>query len=86
MIYDLMGFILLLVVGAIIFGVVKTFFSSDRRSEKELKKSLASERRHLQHARATLSRIAAGDSGNPALDAQIALETISNMELKELES
>jgi len=90
MIYDVMGFIIILIVVAVVLTLVVPLFSPERRGNKsqatELKKQLASKSRQLQVARAKLTRIAAGDSGNPTLDAQIALEEISSMELKELES
>lgn len=66
------------------------YFSADRRAlragSKSSRKQLANalQREHL--ATAALTKIAANDSGNPILDAQIALEDINRNKLKELDS
>lgn len=83
-------FILLVVLVVVWLGsLVVSYFSGDRRSERESNKSRAQEivetRRQLHTARANLIKIAANDSGNPSLEAQLALEELSRMENKESE-
>lgn len=80
---------LMIVLALIVFGVVP-YFSVERRDERAAKrldrKSSATKTRQLHVARTALTKIAAADSGNPSLDANIALEDIAALELKELES
>lgn len=76
---------------AIVFGVgvVLDFFSSDtkelRNRKKANTKALVTRTKQLSTARSTLMRIAVEDSGNPALEARIALDEIQKLELLELE-
>lgn len=69
---------------------VLEYFSTDRRTirsdRKQGNKMLANALRREQLATATLTRIAADDVGNPALEAQIALADINRNKLQELES
>ena len=77
------------VVLVVLIKFVLDYFSSSHQSrsvKKADKKSLAAVRRQNQLARATLIKIASNDAGNPALEAQLALEQMSNIELQELES
>lgn len=71
-------------------GLVLDFFSEGSRelrsSKKVNKAALANKTRQLHLARTALIKIAANDSGNPSLDANIALEDIQSIELTELEN
>lgn len=66
------------------------YFSSERRAVrngvKSDKKVLLAKTQQLNVARKALIKIAANDSGNPSLDANIALEDIQGIEMKELNS
>lgn len=70
-------------------GSLLDFFSSDSRELRARKKAntkaLVTRTKQLGTARAALMRIAVEDSGNPALDARLALDEIQNLELLELE-
>ena len=87
--YLLLGILICAALAAVGVGLLE-YFSSDRRalraSTKSNRRSLASQARQLQEARKTLTKIAANDVGNPTLEAQLSLERISALELKELES
>ena len=84
-----LGIIFCAVLAAVVVGLLE-YFSSDRRalraSGKSTRQAMASQARQLQAARKALTKIAANDAGNPVLEAQLALEAISSIELKELES
>lgn len=66
------------------------YFSEDSREARVQRKSrklaLVTKTKQLNVARSALTKIAANDSGNAVLDAQIALEEINRHELNELES
>lgn len=84
--------IILIVVGGVVLAGTHTldYFSAERREVrahgKQVKTALANSLRREAIATSTLSKIAANDSGNPALEAQIALEEINKNKLAELES
>lgn len=84
--------LLLLVIGGVaaaVLGVVG-YSSSDKREirteRKNANRVLAARTRQLALAKGALIKIAANDSGNPSLEATLALEEIQGVELKELES
>lgn len=87
--------VVLLIIGTIalvaFLGVsVLEYFSSSRRAVRSERKAdtkeLKAKTQQLYVAKRALMKIAANDTGNPSLDANIALEDISNIELKELDS
>lgn len=85
----------LLIIGTIVAVVVLglgvlDYLSSPRRAVRNERTQNAKELKTKTHqlflAKKALTKIAANDTGNPSLDANIALEDISAIELKELES
>ena len=79
------------IVGVVILGLsVLDYLSSPRRAvrnEAEAKaRELRAKSQQLFVAKKALMKIAANDTGNPSLDANIALEDISTIEFNELES
>lgn len=66
------------------------YFSTERRAARaagsQSRVALANALRREAIASRTLTKIAANDSGNPALEAQIALEEMNRNKLAELES
>jgi hypothetical protein len=66
------------------------FFSPQRVQTRKAVKAnvdaLLTARKQLGIAKQALVKVASNTSGNPTLDAQIALENISQLELNELES
>lgn len=84
--------LIIVVLAAVAFAGVSLleYFSSSRRAVRSDRKAdtkeLRAKTQQLYVAKKALMKIAANDTGNPSLDANIALEDISNIELKELES
>lgn len=87
--YLLLGILICGVLAVVVVGLLE-YFSTERRalrsSRKDAAKLMSVRLNQLREARRALTKIAANDSGNPTLDAQLALETISSLELDELES
>ena len=85
----LLGIIICGALAVLVVGLLE-YFSSERRalrsSSKEASRLMAVRLNQLREARRALTKIAANDVGNPTLEAQLALETISSLELDELES
>lgn len=85
----LLGIIICGALALLVVGLLE-YFSTERRELRSNRKAAAQLMKvrvnQLREARRALTKIAANDSGNPVLDAQLALETISSLELDELES
>jgi hypothetical protein len=86
----MMGFTIIMLLIAWVLSMVIQYFSADNREARSSKKvntsALVSKTRQLGIAKSALIKIAANDSGNPILDATIALEDIHSAELLELEN
>jgi len=86
----LLVFVVIAVALVWVLGVVVEFFSEDRRDQRKSKKrsnaTLVTKTKQLHEAQRALLKIAANDSGNPVLDAQLALETIHSLDRQELEN
>ena len=80
----LLGLIICAVLAAVVVAVV-SYFSPERRGQrrvaKEDRQELLLTRLQLKIATDMLFKIAADDSGNPTLDAKIALDDITRKEL-----
>lgn len=84
------AFIVITLVVAVVGAGLLEYFSPQRvearKGVKANAEALLTARKQLGLAKQALVKVASNTSGNPTLDAQIALENISQMELNELES
>lgn len=74
---------LLLFIGFLTFGASwLTNYSATERGGR--KRDLVSAKQKLAVSQRALRAIASGDRGNPVLDAQLALDEVERLEMKEL--
>jgi len=83
---DFLTLLIILAVVGVIGAAITWLSHRPGRDNKSVVRELTNARQQISVLRTALIKIAANDSGNPALEAQIALDDLSRLELKALES
>lgn len=83
MIYDLIGLVIFVVLALMVVTVIRALTTRPKPDKRE-HDLLVNRTLQLREARRALNAIANGTSGIPQLDAQVALDEMSKLEMKEI--